>query len=191
MSTLLRMTAAAAAWALLAPLAVAQNPPASRPPAPKAPAARRPATPAPQPPQAQAQPVQRRTAYRPVAPVQYPAVPYGSPGYTNHPGYRSVLREPPPPPARYTASTYGVRNPGGIGRYAEYYPPGDVFQNGGHDPTPVAGFDRGLPVGSIEQQAMATQVGTQRYSVMQQHMDNFARPLGFYGFGWGAFGAPF
>jgi hypothetical protein len=127
-------------------------------------------------------------AYRPVVPTQFVAQPYGTPGYQYHPGYRSVLRQPR---YSYNENNYGVRNPGGVGRYAEYYPPGDMFQNGGHDPTPRAGFDQNLPVGSIDQQAMATQVGTQKYSVMQQHLDNFSRPLGFYGFGGFGLGGPF
>jgi hypothetical protein len=172
MTLLRRMAAAAATCGLLAGVAFAQNPPprqqpkASAPPAGRAPAA--------------PQQKQNHNAYRPTQ-YSYPASHYGTPGYENHPGYRSVLRRPPHYSSEYT---YGFRNPGGVGRFAEYYPPGDQFQNGGRDPVAHAGFDQNLPVGSISEQAMATQVGTQRYSAMQQHMDNFSRPMGFgYGFG--------
>ena len=45
----------------------------------------------------------------------------------------------PYPGAYYTDETAGFRNPGGVGRYAEYYPPGDRFQVEG-DPVRVARF---------------------------------------------------
>ena len=130
---------------------------------------------------------QSRSAYRP---TQYsPGDPgsYGGASDPNHPGNRSVLRD-------YNSSrdaNWGFRNPGGVGKFAEYYPPNNQFQNGGRDPVAHAGFDQNIPVGSIQEQAMATQVGTQRYSAMQQHMDNFARPMGFYGFYGGGGGVPF
>jgi hypothetical protein len=104
----------------------------------------------------------------------------------NHPGAQSILRHRTP--SYPSQMAFGFRNPGGVGRYEEFYPPGNVFQNGGHDPTPLARFDSGGPGYNIQEQAMATQVGTNRYHALQQHLDNFGRPIRFWGFGWG-FGA--
>jgi len=172
MSMLHRFVASAACWGALGSLALAQEAPAPKPPSP-VPALRRQAAPLPPPPAPQQQ---RRTAYRP---AQYQQ------DFRNHPANRSILRNGP----TYSSTEYswGFRNPGGVGRFEEYYPPGDVFQYGGRDPVPRAGFDQGTGVGSVSQQAVAVQTGTQRYSVMQQHLDNFSRPLGFYGYG-GFFG---
>jgi hypothetical protein len=183
MRLLNRIAAVAAGWFILASVVWAQNPP----PPPTKPQAK-PQTKARQnpPPRVQGAPaaspnqVQSRTVYRPT--VYQPPL-YGSPEYVNHPGYRSVLRHYPYASSDYT---YGFRNPGGVGRFEEYYPPGNTFVNGGRDPVSAmhAGFDQGLPVGSIEQQAMAYNAGTARYSALQQHMDNFARPMGYWGL-WG------
>ncbi len=79
----------------------------------------------------------------------------------------------------------GYRNPGGVGRYLEYYPAGNEFQ-GGRDPVRVARFDEGGGPDRDEQRA-AQQVGIQRYNSIQGHIDSYARPYG-YGFGFGAFG---
>jgi hypothetical protein len=124
---------------------------------------------------------QQRAAYRP---TQYqPSAPYYLPQEVrNHPGSQSVLRHRPSPYAY--DSGYGYRNPGGVGKFEEYYPPGNQFQNGGHDPTVAASFEHGTPY-NIQEQAMATNVGTNRYRALQQHLDNFGRPVGFYGFGLG------
>lgn len=201
MRQLARIATAAAVWGALTGLALAQAPPAgapaTNPPRKKQatnktqgqlPQAPRTATAPAAVPPGQAQPAapQTRAAYRPtqyVAP-SYPSntqAYFGTEASHFHPSNRSVVRQYP----HYTSEyTYGYRNPGGVGRYSEYYPPNDQFQNGGRDPVAHPGFDQNIPVGSISEQAMATSVGVSRYNAMQQHMDNFARPMG-YGFGFG------
>src|SRR5690349_4271563 len=50
---------------------------------------------------------------------------------------RSIVHHYPYPYPNYyhNDDRAGFRNPGGVGRYMEYYPPGNQFQNeGGHDP---------------------------------------------------------
>jgi hypothetical protein len=82
--------------------------------------------------------------------------------------------------------TAGFRNPGGVGRHAEYYPPGDQFQVQG-DPVRVAQFGvGGYP--SRAEQMQAESLGNQRYNSIQQHMDNYSRPSWGYGWGVGGFG---
>jgi hypothetical protein len=92
----------------------------------------------------------------------------------------------PYPGAYYADETAGFRNPGGVGRYAEYYPPGDRFQVEG-DPVRVAQFGVGGYPSQAEQRA-AQQVGISRYNSIQQHIDNYAMPRYGYGFGMGGFG---
>jgi hypothetical protein len=170
MRLITRVAVITASWLMLAPVAWAQNPPPN-PANPQTKARQNPpprvqqGTPAKNAPQTQNRAVYKPTQYQRPSPSQ--------------PG--TVLRHYP-----YSASSeysYGFRNPGGVGRFEEYYPPGNSFQNGGRDPVSVAGFDKNIPVGSIDEQAMAYNAGTARYSAIQQHMDNFARPMG--GFGWG------
>lgn len=92
----------------------------------------------------------------------------------------------PYPGAYYTDETAGFRNPGGVGRYAEYYPPGDHFQVEG-DPVRVAQFGVGGYPSQAEQRA-AQQVGISRNNSLQQHIDRYAMPAYGYGFGMGGFG---
>jgi hypothetical protein len=84
--------------------------------------------------------------------------------------------------------TWGYRNPGGVGRYKEYYPPGNRFQNE-NPPTIVARFDQG-PYGTTRQaQLQAVSIGTQRNSTILGNIGTYGRPLGFgYGFGLGGYG---
>ena len=101
---------------------------------------------------------------------------------------RSVVHHYPYPyPSYYNDDrTAGFRNPGGVGRRAEWYPAGNEFQVQG-DPVRVASFDRGGGPNWDEQRA-AQQVGIQRYNSIQQHIDNYARPYLGYGYGVGYFG---
>jgi hypothetical protein len=92
----------------------------------------------------------------------------------------------PYPGAYYADETAGFRNPGGVGRYAEYYPPGDRFQNE-RDPVRVAQFGQGGYPSQADQRA-AQQIGISRYNSIQQHIDNYAMPRYGYGFGFGGFG---
>jgi hypothetical protein len=92
----------------------------------------------------------------------------------------------PYPGAYYADETAGFRNPGGVGRYAEYYPPGDHFQVEG-DPVRVAQFGVGGYPSQADQRA-AQQLGISRYNSIQQHIDNYAMPHFGYGFGMGGFG---
>jgi hypothetical protein len=101
---------------------------------------------------------------------------------------RSIVHHYPYPyPGYYhNDDTAGFRNPGGVGRHAEYYPPGDQFQVQG-DPVRVAQFGvGGYP--SRAEQLQAQQVGISRYNSIQNHIDNMARPTFGYGFGVGGFG---
>ncbi len=82
-------------------------------------------------------------------------------------------------------ATAGFRNPGGVGRYLEYYPPGDTFQNMSRpDPVRVAHFDQGGGAPDRAEQMAAQQIGIQRDTMLMNHIDNYARPafgVGFFG----------
>src|SRR3954454_6246048 len=101
---------------------------------------------------------------------------------------RSIVHHYPYPyPGAYNNDdTAGFRNPGGVGRHAEYYLPGDRFQVE-QDPVRVARFNQGGYPSRSEQLA-AEQVGISRYNSIQQHIDNYAMPRFGYGFGMGGFG---
>ena len=96
-----------------------------------------------------------------------------------------VHHYPYPYPEYYHGDqTAGFRNPGNVGRYIEYYPPGNQFQvDAGRDPVRVATFGGGGVPDRAEQLA-AQQIGIQRYNAIQSHIDNYARPA----FGVGYFG---
>ena len=104
---------------------------------------------------------------------------------------RSIVHHYPYPyPGYYQDDqSAGFRNPGGVGRYAEYYPPGDQFQVE-QDPVKVATFDQGGGPNWDEQRA-AQQLGVQKSQAIQQHIDDYARPYFGYGFGTGFFGGAF
>lgn len=101
---------------------------------------------------------------------------------------RSIVQHYPYPyPSYYNDdSSAGFRNPGNIGRHAEYYYPGEQFQSAG-DPVKVAQFGQGGYPSRSEQLA-AQQVGISRYNSIQQHIDRMAMPRFGYGFGVGGFG---
>ncbi len=93
----------------------------------------------------------------------------------------------PYPGYYYNDETAGFRNPGRVGRHAEYYLPGDQFQVQGVDPVRVARFaEGGYP--SRSEQLAAQQVGIARYNSIQRHIDNYAMPRFGFGFGVGGFG---
>src|SRR4051794_5710356 len=95
---------------------------------------------------------------------------------------RSIIHHYPYPyPGAYSNDdTAGFRNPGGVGRHAEYYLPGDRFQVE-QDPVRVARFNQGGYPSRSEQLA-AQQVGISRYNSIQSHIDNYAMPRFGYGF---------
>lgn len=80
----------------------------------------------------------------------------------------------------------GFRNPGNVGRTAEYYPPGDQFQNpeaaGSRHITARIG-NGGVP--DRAEQIAAFNAGTSRYNALQTHIDRYGRPMGGFGFGFG------
>src|SRR5262249_35210283 len=81
---------------------------------------------------------------------------------------RSIVHHYPYPyPGYYhNDETAGFRNPGNVGRHAEYYYPGEQFQVQG-DPVRVAQFGvGGYP--SRSEQLAAQQVGISRYNSIQQ-----------------------
>jgi hypothetical protein len=103
---------------------------------------------------------------------------------------RSIVHHYPYPyPSYYNNDeTAGFRNPGGVGKYAEYYPPGNQFQVQGGDPVRVAQFGVGSGYPSRGEQMQAQQIGISRYNSIQNHIDNYARPCFGFGFGAGGFG---
>jgi hypothetical protein len=101
---------------------------------------------------------------------------------------RSIVQHYPYPyPGYYQGDdTAGFRNPGGVGRHAEYYMPGDRFQVE-NDPVRVARFgEGGYP--SRSEQLEAQRIGISRYNSIQQHIDNYAMPHWGFGFGVGGYG---
>jgi hypothetical protein len=108
--------------------------------------------------------------------------------YSRHRRRSLVHHYPYPYPGAYqNDETAGFRNPGGVGRHAEYYLPGDRFQVQNADPVRVAQFGKGgYP--SRAEQMQAESLGIQRYNSIQQHIDNYAMPHWGYGFGMGGFG---
>jgi hypothetical protein len=106
---------------------------------------------------------------------------------------RSIVHHYPYPYPEYYHGdqTAGFRNPGGVGRYLEYYPVGDQFQanvDRGEDPVRVAGFGGG-GIPDRNEQLQAQQIGIQRYNAIQGHIDNMARP--YIGYGVGFFGGAY
>ncbi len=102
---------------------------------------------------------------------------------------RSIVHHYPYPyPGYYNNDdTAGFRNPGGVGKFAEYYPPGNQFQVQG-DPVRVAQFGVGGAYPSRGEQMEAQRIGISRYNSIQNHIDNYAMPHYGYGFGVGGFG---
>lgn len=107
---------------------------------------------------------------------------------------RSIVHHNPYPYPNYYQNdeTAGFRNPGGLGRFREYYPPGNQFQlSRERDPTQVARFDQGGGAPDRAEQLQAEALGIARYNSIQGHIDNYARPYFGYGWGVGAFGGFF
>ena len=77
--------------------------------------------------------------------------------------------------------SFGYRNPGGVGRMNEYYPPGDQFQSPGQRGRPAA--THGLGATSRAEQLASYNAGTARYNAIQGHIDRYGSPR--IGFGWG------
>ncbi len=106
------------------------------------------------------------------------------PSYGNPDGQPESILSHRPWPYDRKPTTYGYRNPGGVGRVAEYYPPGNKFQN--DSPKHItAQIGLGGQPGRSEQLA-SQQVGIARYNSLQSHIDRYGHPFGFgYGFGMG------
>jgi hypothetical protein len=81
------------------------------------------------------------------------------------------------------ASRSGFRNPGGVGRYEEYYPAGNRFQNEyARSAAPIVPtFNGSSGVPTFQDQIAAQQLGVQKYNAIQQSIDRYAQP--YYGFG--------
>jgi hypothetical protein len=135
----------------------------------------------------------RRTAYRPTqGRLHHPGIPT-DPSHPDYyePAHRSVIRHNPLNERySYNASpdnqAPGFRNPGGIGRNAEYYPAGDKFDNEGVRFKP-AQFDQGPAATSRASQIASYNAGTQRYNAIQGSINSYARPSFGIGFGGGVF----
>lgn len=96
---------------------------------------------------------------------------------------RSIVHHYPYPyPGYYhNDDTAGFRNPGSQGRFLEYYPPGDRFQQN-NDPVKVAQFDTGW--GNRQEQLQSLQIGVQRDNAIMGQIESFAMPrvgVGFFG----------
>ena len=143
-------------------------------------------------------PTQTPPASPPAAPAQARAPltrlsdPYMDTYSSGH-TYRS--RTAPRLPPRDPDSDYGFRNPGGVGRMAEFYPPGNSFQSGGgagtvgSDPVKVAQFGNGPSATSRAEQLQAQAAGNAKTRTLNQHIDTYSQPLRFgYGFGFGGYG---
>lgn len=101
---------------------------------------------------------------------------------------RSIVHHYPYPyPNMYHGDDHaGFRNPGGVGRYLEYYPAGNQFQANqerGEDPVKVANFGGG-GIPDRNEQLAAQQLGVSKYNAIQGHIDSMSRPA----FGYGFFG---
>jgi hypothetical protein len=103
------------------------------------------------------------------------------------PRRRSLVQHYPYPyPGYYNNDDRaGWRNPGGNGRYLEYYPPGNQFQIRDVDPVRAARFDTN---GVRAEEMHAQQIGIARYNSIQNHIDSMARFNMGYGMGVGFFG---
>lgn len=99
--------------------------------------------------------------------------------------HNSILRVKPwhedyiPPENR----SYGYRNPGGVGRMAEYYPPNDQFQSGNRPHITAKIGLGGQP--DRNEQLRSQSVGTAYYGMLQQHIDMYGSPRFGFGFGMG------
>jgi hypothetical protein len=135
----------------------------------------------------------RRTAYRPTQErFSQPGIPT-DPSHPDYyePAHRSVIRHNPLN-ERYSYGSSqgnqnpGFRNPGGVGRNAEYYPAGDKFDSEGVHFKP-AQFDQGPAATSRSAQIASYNAGTQRYNAIQRSINSYARPSFGIGFGGGVF----
>jgi hypothetical protein len=101
------------------------------------------------------------------------------------PARPAANRDPRPSVQREAALPEGgFANPGGIGRYSEYYTPFTPLSQAPPHPAPVAGFDRGGGPNRAEQIA-AFQVGQTRARNIQNNINAYGRPYGAYGAGFG------
>jgi hypothetical protein len=100
------------------------------------------------------------------------------------PGDDSILATRTWTSRSYANDTYGFRNPGGVGRAPEFYPPGDRFQNDSPRHITAQIGNGGQP--DRMEQLYAQQVGVMRYNALQSHIDRYGMPFG-YGYGFGMY----
>ncbi len=93
--------------------------------------------------------------------------------------YRPLTTQPPAP--FDPDGEFGFRNPGGVGRVREFYPPGNVFERG-DDRVRTARFDNGPTATSRQYQMMAQRIGNDRARTLNSQISAYGRPLNF---GWG------
>ena len=124
----------------------------------------------------------------PGQPQGYPSAPRVAPYPHALTQRRSIVHTNPFPYRGYydDDSTGGYRNPDGVGRVAEWYPPGNRFQIDPLTISHTASFDTTPGVPNRQEQLAAQQVGIARNNSLQSHIDNYARP--FYGLGVGYYG---
>ncbi len=129
-------------------------------------------------------------ASRPSDPNDAPRItdPY-MPSYSS--GHRYWSRTAPSRPPQNPDSEFGYRNPGGVGRVAEFYPPNNQFANGGRNPVVAAQFGSGSPDLSRSAQMEAQRIGIQKTNSLNSQIESLARPFGGWGFGGGMGGFPY
>jgi hypothetical protein len=97
----------------------------------------------------------------------------------------SSASEPDPIARRDELATRGrYANPGGVGRYAEYYTANTLASQVGRPPTTSARFGGG-GVPDRSSQIAAFQAGQSRARNIQNNINAYARPSVVYGFGYG------
>ena len=101
-----------------------------------------------------------------------------------NPSPRSTSYRANPPYQSGPSSTRGFSNPGGVGRYAEYYTANTPNSQVDLHPQPTGRFDFGGGP-DRSQQIAAAQAGQQRARNIQDNINAYGRPYGAYGAGLG------
>jgi hypothetical protein len=122
----------------------------------------------------------------------FPPIPTDPSAPNYHAGAHKTILRHNPLPQRSSYRSSGTQsqqgsarfsNPGGAGRYSEYYDQRTLDAPVDYHANPVAKFDSGGGPDRSEQMA-AQQLGNQRARNIQDHIDAYGRPIGFgYGLG--------
>ena len=105
--------------------------------------------------------------------------------------YRSRTAPRQQPQQSNASDSYGFRNPGGVGRMNEFYPPGNQFPGGDHDQVSAAKFGSGSPDLSRGMQMQAERIGIAKTNSLNRQIEAYSRPARGFGFGLGFGGIPY